>query len=259
MRLRMEVQTIADRYLALSDGERSCVLAMLGTRDGVQLTTQDSKLSQFYTELARLSWAEQRMLDPELSKVETLVKWAFTETGLRKMPAFLLALETLQRRDDLLKGNALNIARFIAMLLLAYVVLSGTIYLMMQAVADYANQAGDYKSIIKIAVVLSSFILALEAAVRLSILSKDRVQRLSYLEFISMKTREIALTFTGSLLLLHSAIEWYLVHVALRTEPNGPIAYAIQLVTLGVALHWICKTHLPRVCHEQHNSQFRRE
>ena len=88
MELKLEYQPLIDSFEELGEGDRSCVVTVLNSEGGQQLTTPHSKHDRFYQRLERFGWARRVILDEDRSAVP-VVGWELTEEGRGRLRGVL--------------------------------------------------------------------------------------------------------------------------------------------------------------------------
>lgn len=91
--MTLAYRTVIDKFAQLSDGDRSCVLAVLRNQPAEQLTSKGSAHDQFYLALERLGWAQRAKLDDHLEVLGLCAAWTFTPKGLVQFPSMLAGAE----------------------------------------------------------------------------------------------------------------------------------------------------------------------
>ena len=71
----MNFQAISEHYTNMSEGDRSCVVAMLQNSGAQQMTSINSHHDKFYEELSKGGWVKIVHLSPELQEVGSIRSW----------------------------------------------------------------------------------------------------------------------------------------------------------------------------------------
>ncbi len=87
-----DLRLVGDSYLALSDGEKSCVAGVIEHEDSQQMTTIGSPHDAFYHALEALDWAEKLPVPDDLKEFDFCACWTLTPIGRQKLSEFLPAI-----------------------------------------------------------------------------------------------------------------------------------------------------------------------
>jgi hypothetical protein len=125
-------RTVIDKFAQLSDGDRSCVLAMLGSPPADQMTSKGSAHDQFYLALERLGWAQRAKIDDHLEALGIVAAWTFTPKGRVQFPNMLAGAEINLHAEEYTQQIPLEFSRlalkFSVGYILSYVVSLSAVY-----------------------------------------------------------------------------------------------------------------------------------
>jgi hypothetical protein len=90
---------VIDKFVQLSDGDRSCVLGMLSIPTADQMTSKGSAHDQFYLALQELGWARRAKLDDDLEAMGLFAAWSLTPDGRTGLPSLIVGA-TFNRHNE---------------------------------------------------------------------------------------------------------------------------------------------------------------
>jgi len=130
--MTLAYRTVIDKFAQLSDGDRSCVLAVLRNPPADQMTSKGSAHDQFYLALERLGWAQRAKMDDHLEALGLLAAWTFTPKGRTQFPSMLAGAEINLHAEEYKQQLPLKFSglvfKFVFGYILTYVVSVSAVY-----------------------------------------------------------------------------------------------------------------------------------
>lgn len=259
MQNKINLPIVSEHYSNMSEGDKSCVVAMLQHVGAEQMTSIGSSHDKFYEELSKSGWVESVEISPELEKVGSVRSWKFTEVGNKSMSALLLALTT-SLRNELRNNRYTEFAKFGAKLFMCYVLSQSAVFSVGWMIGKMGINISAIKEYLSIAGLLISLLISLFFASKICVQKTNdeaRIRKIAYCEFLNSEIRSISVLSAVIVLTLHLIIQFTAVQLGWQNEAKSFTRLLIQCVVLGGVVWWFTKTFLPTIMKNQHSKQFK--
>jgi hypothetical protein len=216
--MTLAYRTVIDKFAQLSDGDRSCVLAMLSSPPADQMTSKGSAHDQFYLALERLGWARRAKIADHLEALGLFAAWTFTSEGRAQFPGMLAGAEINLHAEEYKRHLPLEFLglalKFGLGYILTYVVSVSAVY----ALTRMGVNLRPAQDVLSIGLIFASSAAGVFAALAPWALHQDRIddlQAIGRLETISSNYKLLCACFTPLVFVFHVAAE----HLMLRFDP----------------------------------------
>ena len=211
-------RTVIDKFAQLSDGDRSCVLAMLRSPPADQMTSKGSAHDQFYLALERLGWAQRAKIGDHLEALGLFAAWTFTSEGRAQFPSMLAGAEINLHADEYkeqlpLKFSGLAL-KFGFGYILTYVVSVSAVY----GLTRMGVNLRPAQDVLSVGLIFAASAAGVFAALVPWALHRDRIddlQAIGRLQTISSNYKALCAYFTPLVFVFHVAAE----NLMLRFDP----------------------------------------
>lgn len=216
--MTLAYRTVIDKFARLSDGDRSCVLAMLRSPPADQLTSKGSAHDQFYLALERLGWAQRAKIDDHLEALGLFAAWTFTAEGRAQFPGMLAGSEINLRAEEYEKQLPVKFAvlalKFGVGYLLTYVASVSAVY----GLTRMGVNLRPAQDVLSVGLIFAASVAGVFAALVPWALHQDRVDDLNAigrLKAVSSNDKLLCACFTPLVFVFHVAAE----NLMLRFDP----------------------------------------
>ncbi|MEP0069053.1 hypothetical protein [Pyruvatibacter sp.] len=253
------LDAVSEHYQRMSEGDRSCVIAVLQEQDGQQMTSANSAHNSFYEEIATYGWADAVDMTGELQSIDTLRCWRLTPVGRSLLPTLLLALTTRGLRSELEGRKAVEYGKFCLKLSTTYLAMTAS----MGVAAFIAVKAGfDFAGIKNTLSTLSIFVfLLISLFLACKVWSKRKspdtpFRTLAYLDFLRPKTKTLSALSAVTILAAHGLFEASATQLGLIAEAKSLTTLMLQAAILSALVYFGSAAVLPGIIKRQHAKQF---
>jgi len=217
--MTLAYRTVIDKFAQLSDGDRSCVLAVLRNPPADQMTSKGSAHDQFYLALERLGWARRAKMDDHLEAFGLFAAWTFTPEGRAQFPSMLAGAEINLHAEEYeqrlpLKFSGL-VLKFGFGYILTYVVSVSAVY----GLTRMGMNLHPVQDVLSVGLIFAASAAGVFAALVPWALHRQRIddlQALGRLKAISSNYKWLCAYFTPLVFVFHVAAE----HLILRFDPE---------------------------------------
>jgi len=254
-----DIRTVSEHYENMSEGDRSCVFAMVQSVGAQQMTSIGSSHDLFYKELSKGGWAESADISPELARLAPIHSWKFTKAGIESMPSLLLALTTTNLRKDYRRNRFREFLIFGAKLITSYAIIQMTAFFTALIFRNFLTQNPTFASYISVGSVLISISASLFLACKIwnyRSIKQLRIKKIAYSEFLFSEIKTLAVVSIFSTFIWHLIVASYIRELGLNTAENYT-HLLIQIVVYGGLIWFVTRFLLPIILEKQRNKQFR--
>ena len=245
---------LADRFGAMSQGDKSCVVAMLADPDAQQLTTKDSAHGQFYEAMEELGWSEPVPLPPELEKLDFPALWTITPLGREHLASFMATVNSLGLTSEFEARRARELLLFGVKFIACYVAFQVAIFLVVFGLTRTGVDFGSFANTLSLMGIAFSYIASLTLTLRLWRApsgDKASVLKSGYLVFLNRHWRNAVAISALAVVLAHLAFEGAAVMFHPSYTPPTAMLTILRIVALGAATGAIGWVLVPRMLLER--------
>ena len=260
MNSTVNLPAILGHYSNMSDGDKSCVAAMLQNPDAQQITSIGSSHDQSYAELASAGWAETVDIPAKLEETGIVRSWRFTEVGQRSMPTLGVALASQKLQASLRDKRALHLVKFAAKLATCYFACQLVMFSIGWTIGKLTLDIGSISGYLSIALLFVSIFVSLYFASKIwgrSAPDEMRLEKIAYSEFLHSEIRRVSIVSAIVILALQVMAEYLSVLFGVQAEAKTAGLLLTQVVLLFGVVWWFTKDFLPFLLKKERDRQFR--
>lgn len=255
-----EFERVFERYAELSEGDKSCVLAMLQTPNGQQMTSIGSAHDRFYKELSKFGLAKSVDLTPELEAIGVVRSWYLTDDGRRSFRVLLLRFATAEIGKELSENKWTEFGKFGLKLFFCYVVCQIVGFLTVVSITRLGIEIPTLRGYAPILFVFALLTVSLYLSSKIWRHSEPhakRVYNIAYSEFIVKKCKSLTVVTVLIVLGIHIASEMVAVQVVWQTQVKSPQRILTQIVVLAALVGFFTVNFLPQTSKAYLDRQFK--
>ena len=239
----------------MSEGDRSCFLALLANPASVQVTSAGTGHCRLYEQLAGVGWAAQDFASDLTKAVPFIRVWQLTDEGRARIPGMLVVLSVNHETRQLRARRARHLAGFGVALVGLALTLYGAVFIGIGSLlsGEALKVADAFASVLLLAVLFCAFWLAVWAWAERPF--KGQFGRiLGRLEFLKANRLGMAVLMAAALVLIGFGRLGLRLATGVDLPPPTQIAVQITVVAaIGFAVGWYLA---PSVIGRRINRQF---
>ncbi|KZL12990.1 hypothetical protein PsAD37_05485 [Pseudovibrio sp. Ad37] len=257
---KQNLSKAALHYQHMSEGDKSCLVAMLLNSGAQQATSIGSAHDKFYEELSKLGFATQAGIPSSAGQLTSIRSWCLTPVGVASMPTLLLALDTTVLRNGL-QNNCFNeCAKFGLKLSVVYTFCQLLAFAFGYLIKHLEISVSLIRKELSVAVVFFSLMVSLYLATKIwrhKNKLEERVKNIAYSEFLMANTKSLSVVIALLIITIHLLFEFIGTYWGWLSTPKSIVKLLFQTAVLGGVTGWISLIFFPGILRSHHKKQFR--